>query len=384
MRRGAAGFSPPPLRGLPAAGDAMLNVLVIDDSAVVRQVMTALLGSTMHVTTAADPLIAMTKMENRRPDVIVLDLEMPRMDGLTFLRKLMDENPLPVVVCSSLADSSSELTMRALQLGAVDVVLKPKVRAGEQLSDSAIALIDTVRAAAQARVGRSRARVAPRTERQDGLSSASFARASGGPAILPVRLSGEQAQVIAIGASTGGTEVLKQLLDAMPADAPPVVIVQHMPERFTAAFARRLNETSAMTVREAAPGDVLRTGTALIAPGDRHMMLVRQGRDSIGIALLDAPLVNRHRPSVDVLLSSAARTLGPAAVGVLLTGMGRDGARGLLEMRSAGALTIAQDEASSVVFGMPRAAIELGAAVKVLSVDLIAAALLRAARGDNE
>jgi two-component system, chemotaxis family, protein-glutamate methylesterase/glutaminase len=350
-----------------------LHVLVIDDSAVVRQVMTALLGSTMTVTTAADPLIAMTKMEVRRPDVIVLDLEMPRMDGLTFLRKLMDETPLPVVVCSSFAESSSELTMRALQLGAVDVVLKPKVRVGEPLSDSAIALVDTVRAAAQARVGRSRSRIAAE-DRHPRLTLAPVANS--GPATAT--------QVIAIGASTGGTEVLKQLLDQLPADAPPIVIVQHMPERFTAAFARRLNETSAMSVREAVPGDVLRSGTALIAPGNRHMTLVRQGRDSVGIALLDAPLINRHRPSVDVLFSSAARTFGGAAAGVLLTGMGRDGAQGLLEMRMAGALTMAQDEASSVVFGMPRAAIEIGAAAKVLSVDLIAAALLRVARGDNE
>ena len=336
-----------------------MNVLVIDDSAVVRQVMTALLGPTMTVTTAADPLIAMTKMEARRPDVIVLDLEMPRMDGLTFLRKLMAETPLPVVVCSSFTESSSELTMRALQLGAVDVVLKPKL-----LGDSAIALIDTIRAAAQARVGR----VLPRL---------ALARVPGSERAVAT-------QVIAIGASTGGTEVLKQLLDAMPAGAPPIAIVQHMPERFTAAFARRLNETSAMSVREAAPGDVLRAGTALIAPGDRHMMLVRQGRDSVGIALLDAPLVNRHRPSVDVLFSSAARAFGGAAVGVLLTGMGRDGAQGLLDMRTAGAFTMAQDEASSVVFGMPKAAIEIGAASKVLSIDLIAAALLRMARGDND
>ncbi len=336
-----------------------LNVLVIDDSAVVRQVMTALLGETMTVTTAADPLIAMSRMDARLPDVIVLDLEMPRMDGLTFLRKLMDETPLPVVVCSSYTESSSELTMRALQLGAVDVVLKPKVRIGDRFSDSAIALVDTVHAAAQARVGRTRSR----------------ARQSQGQ---PLRL-------IAIGASTGGTEVLKQLLDAIPADAPPIVIVQHMPERFTAAFARRLNETSAMSVREAVAGEILRPGTALVAPGDRHITVVRQGRgDSLGIALHDSPLVNRHRPSVDVLFSSAARTLGAAAAGVLLTGMGRDGAEGLLAMRTAGALTIAQDEASSVVFGMPKAAIDLGAASKVLSIDLIAAALLRIARGDND
>ena len=350
-----------------------LNVLVIDDSAVVRQVMTALLGSTMSVTTAADPLIAMTKMETRRPDVIVLDLEMPRMDGLTFLRKLMEEAPLPVVVCSSFTEASSELTMRALQLGAVDVVLKPKVRAGEQLSDSAIALLDTVRAAAQARVGR--------TLRRAG-GQAKLPHLTLAPAVSTSARPGTP-QVIAIGASTGGTEVLKQLLDEMPADSPPIVIVQHMPERFTGAFARRLNETSAMSVREAVPGDVLRAGVALIAPGDRHMTLVRQSRDSIGVALLDAPLFNRHRPSVDVLFSSVAITLGNAAVGVLLTGMGRDGAQGLLKMRTAGALTVAQDEASSVVFGMPRVAIEIGAAAKVLPADRIAAELLRAVGGDN-
>jgi len=352
-----------------------LNVLVIDDSAVVRQVMTALLGPAMIVTTAADPLIAMTKMETRRPDVIVLDLEMPRMDGLTFLRKLMDETPLPVVVCSSFAESSSELTMRALQLGAVDVVLKPKVRIGEALSDSAIALIDTVRAAAQARVGRARARV-PVEDRHPHLTLAPATLLRNGGVVSP--------QLVAIGASTGGTEVLKLLLDAMPADAPPLVIVQHMPEQFTAAFARRLNETSAMTVREAIPGDIVRAGTALIAPGDRHLSLVAQGRGVIGVALDDGPLVNRHRPSVDVLFSSAARTLGASAIGVLLTGMGRDGAKGLLEMRKAGSLTVAQDEASSTVFGMPRAAIELGAAARVLAADRISGALLEAVRGHNQ
>lgn len=345
-----------------------LHVLVVDDSAVVRQVMTALLGSEMTVTTAADPIIAMNKMETRRPDVIVLDLEMPRMDGLTFLRKLMNETPLPVVVCSSLAESSSELTMRALQLGAVDVVLKPKVRIGETLSDSAIALIDTVRAAAQARVGRARSRATAEP------------RAQAASAPSPIAAARCPANVIVIGASTGGTEVLKQLLDAMPADAPPIVIVQHMPEHFTAAFAKRLNETSAMTVREAAAGDVLVAGTALIAPGDRHMTLVRQGRGVVGIALHDGPLVNRHRPSVDVLFASAARTLGASAIGVLMTGMGRDGAKGLLAMRKAGASTMAQDEASSIVFGMPRAAIELDAVGKVVPADRFAAELLDAAR----
>jgi two-component system chemotaxis response regulator CheB len=300
--------------------------------------------------------------------VIVLDLEMPRMDGLTFLRKLMNEMPLPVVVCSSLTESSSELTMRALQLGAVDVVLKPKVRIGEPLSDSAIALIDTVRAAAQARLGRARTRATVES------------RAEAAPAPSPIATSRCPANVIVIGASTGGTEVLKQLLDAMPADAPPIVVVQHMPEHFTAAFARRLNETSPMTVREAKAGDVLVAGTALIAPGDRHIRLVRQGRGVVGIALHDGPLVNRHRPSVDVLFASAALALGPSAIGVLMTGMGRDGAKGLLEMRKAGAATMAQDEASSIVFGMPRAAIELGAVGKVVPANRFAAELMDVVR----
>lgn len=346
----------------------MLNVLVIDDSAVVRQVMTALLGSEMNVTTAADPLIAMSKMELRRPDVIVLDLEMPRMDGLTFLRKLMSESPLPVVVCSSLTESSSELTMRALQLGAIDVVLKPKVRIGEALTDAAIALIDTVRAAAHARVRSVHAR--PASERRT--------------AIPPVPLSPPSQAVIAVGASTGGTEVLKHFLDAMPADAPPIVIVQHMPRPFTAAFARRLNETSAMTVCEAAPGDVLVRGRAFIAPGDRHVSLARDGRAAISIRVEDGPLVNRHRPSVDVLFESVARILGPYALGVLMTGMGRDGAKGLLAMKKAGAVTLAQDEASSVVFGMPRAAIELGAVGKVVPADRLAVEALDAVGRDND
>ncbi|MEA2488210.1 MAG: two-component system, chemotaxis family, protein-glutamate methylesterase/glutaminase [Acidobacteriota bacterium] len=342
-----------------------LHVLVVDDSAVVRQAMTALLEDEMRVSTAADPFIAMKKMEAARPDVIVLDLEMPRMDGLTFLRKLMDESPIPVVVCSSLTASSSELTMRALQLGAVDVVEKPKVRAGESPSDSAIALIETIRGAALARVRR--------------VGRAPAARPLTPAAPIANRL--PNCHVIVIGASTGGTEVLRQFLDAMPADAPPIVIVQHMPERFTSAFARRLNESSAMDVREAAPGDLLRPGLALIAPGDRHITLLRQGAGTLAVALQNTALVNRHRPSVDVLFSSAARMLGNCAIGVLMTGMGRDGAKGLREMRTAGAHTMVQDEATSVVFGMPKAAIELDAAMYVLPGHALAPSVLEACTG---
>ena len=344
-----------------------LQILVVDDSAVMRQAMGALLGGEMIVTTAADPFIAMMKMETMRPDVIVLDLEMPRMDGLTFLRKLMAESPIPVVVCSSLTASSSELTMRALQLGAVDVVLKPKVRLGETPSDSAIALIETIRGAAQARVGRL----------QDGRPSRHRPATTRGTA----EAHGIPCHVVVAGASTGGTEVLRHFLDAMPADSPPIVIVQHMPERFTAPFARRLNETSAMEVREARSGDVLKQGVALIAPGDRHITLLRKGASMFAVALQDAPLVNRHRPSVDVLFSSAARALSSSGIGVLLTGMGRDGAKGLLEMRQAGARTIVQDEATSVVFGMPRAAIEIDAAMSVVPDHALARTVIEACGG---
>ncbi len=349
-----------------------LQVLVVDDSAVVRQAMTALLGDEMAVTTAADPFIAMMKMESVRPDVIVLDLEMPRMDGITFLRKLMNESPLPVVVCSSLTASSSDLTIRALQLGAVDVVMKPRVRIGETPSDSVVALVETIRGAAQAKVGR----VSDR-------GSVSYPRKAPAVATKGVPAQAAHRNVVVAGASTGGTEALRQFLDAMPPDAPPVVIVQHMPERFTSAFARRLNETSAMEVREAAHGDTLRPGLALIAPGDRHLTLIRQGANALTVALQDTPLVNRHRPSVDVLFSSAARTLGSSGIGVLLTGMGRDGARGLLEMRNAGGQTIVQDESTSVVFGMPKAAIELDAAMHVVASQAIARTVLELCGGTS-
>ena len=343
-----------------------VRVLVVDDSAVVRQAMTALLGREMSVTTAADPLIAMMKMEMSRPDVIVLDLEMPRMDGLTFLRQLMRDSPLPVVVCSSLTAASSELTIRALQLGAVDVVQKPKIVMGAATDQAAEALIETIRGAAEARVGR---------------HAAHSTRVVPIPRVVSRALTGRPCHVVVAGASTGGTEVLRSFLDAMPADGPPIVIVQHMPEQFTTAFARRLNETSAMEVREATAGDVLRPGLALVAPGDRHLTIARQGVHGFTVMLDAAPLVNRHRPSVDVLFASAARSIGRAAIGVLMTGMGRDGAKGLLQMRSAGAFTLAQDEATSVVFGMPRAAIEMNAVTHVAAASDLAPMVLEACGG---
>lgn len=339
-----------------------IQVLVIDDSAVFRQVMTALLLAVggMQVTTAADPFIALRKMESIRPDVIVLDIEMPRMDGLTFLKKVMKENPLPVVVCSSAAENGAEMTMRALQEGAVDVIAKPKVQVGEALTESTVALVESVRAAAQAKVENLQRPFRPVIRMRTSI---------------PL-VGARSDRVIAIGASTGGTEAIRVFLDQMPADSPGIVMVQHMPAKFTAAFAHRLDQSSSIEVREARDGDLVHSGLALLAPGDRHLSVVRNGPDSYRVRLDEGPLVNRHRPSVDVLFESAAASAGNRTIGILLTGMGRDGARGLLKLKDAGALTIAQDRSTSVVFGMPKAAIDLGAAGAVMPLPMIPAAVL--------
>ena len=343
----------------------VLQVLVVDDSAVVRQVMTTLLSSEpgFVVTTASDPLIAMEKMKRARPDVIILDIHMPRMDGLTFLRQIMERDPIPVVVCSGVAESGTEAAFRAMAEGAVDIVRKPKVGIREVLYESAVTLIDAVRAASQARIGtgpRPRARVPGATTTS--MRPPPLARAA-------------QERIVAIGASTGGPEALRGLLDAMPADGPATLIVQHMPELFTRAFANRLNTTSAMEVKEAQNGDRVTRGRALLAPGNSHMRLVRQGGQYC-VEVKDGPLVSRHRPSVDVLFHSVAEMAGASAVGVLLTGMGDDGAEGLLQMKLKGAQTIAQDEASCVVFGMPAKAIKRGGASEIVTLLEIPAAIL--------
>lgn len=344
-----------------------LKVLVVDDSATVRQVLAAVLSEKhgFRVTVAADPLIAMEKMKKSLPDVILLDLEMPRMDGMTFLRKLMGENPLPVVICSGLTGPNTDAAIRALENGAVDIITKPKIGIRGFLEESALLLEDTVRAAAAARLRRSR-------RRQD--SPASAKRAEGNASLVcPSKQSGK---IIAIGASTGGTEALLHLFERMPQDCPGMVAVQHMPEGFTAAFARRLNDNCAIEVREAADGDQLVPGRAYIAPGNRHTYVRRMG-PTYFLEVREGALVSRHRPSVNVLFRSAAQAAGPNAVGILLTGMGDDGADGLLEMRRANAFTIAQNEATCVVFGMPREAILLGAAEEVLPLHRIAEAMLR-------
>ncbi|MFL5351749.1 chemotaxis response regulator protein-glutamate methylesterase [Archangium sp.] len=348
----------------------VLRVLVVDDSAVVRQGVLMLLERVpgMAVEVASDPLIARQKMKSHRPDVILLDLEMPRMDGLTFLRELMrEEEPVPVVVCSGLAGPGSELAVRALQEGAVEIIAKPMLGVGDFLRESRARLLESLRNAARAR-----ARLARRTPP---------VKAELEPPERPTDplLTVTTDKVVAVGASTGGTEALRQLLEPMPPDCPGLVIVQHMPEQFTSAFAKRLNQLCRIEVKEAEQGDAVRQGRALIAPGNRHLRVRRTG-GHYQVEVLDGGRVSGHKPSVDVLFQSVARAAGENAVGVLLTGMGDDGADGLLVMKQAGAATIAQDEASCVVFGMPRAAIERGAVDEVLPLGAICEAVRRRAR----
>jgi two-component system chemotaxis response regulator CheB len=353
---------------IPKKSDGFIHVLVVDDSAVVRQVMQGILeaDSKMKVSVAADPIIALAKIEKEMPDVVITDLVMPRMDGLTFLRKIMTERPLPVVVCSEVAHRRTEDAISALQLGAVEVIKKPKVGVRDFLHESAVMLIDVVRSASQARLA-----PAPCVAVTPRLTA---------DVILPLGPARRQRpagdKMIAVGASTGGTEALREFLQAMPADCPGIVIVQHMPEVFTGAFADRLNRDCTIEVKEAADGDRIINGRALIAPGNRHL-LVQASTSGYLAQVKDGPLVSRHRPSVDVLFRSVAKSAGAHAVGVIMTGMGNDGAQGLLEMRNTGALTIAQDEASCVVFGMPKEAIARNAVVAVVSLHRLAQTTLR-------
>ncbi|HTC49431.1 MAG TPA: chemotaxis response regulator protein-glutamate methylesterase [Candidatus Aquilonibacter sp.] len=346
-----------------------LQVLVVDDSAMVRQVMQAILGTDpkIHVTVAADPLIAWGKMQKQAPGVVITDLEMPRMDGLTFIRKVMSEMPTPVVVCSGLATRGTDLALRALEEGAVEVITKPKVGIRDFLHESAVTLMDAVWSAAHAQVQRRPVPAAPRL-----TADAVLPRNGKG---ITANLAKADNGLIAVGASTGGTEALRIFLAALPSDCPPIVIVQHMPEGFTRAFAQRLNKECALEVAEAQDGDRLQTGRALIAPGNRHMLVHRSG-DELVIQVVDGPLVSRHRPSVDVLFRSVAISTGSKAVGIIMTGMGDDGAQGLYEMKAAGATTIAQDEESCIVFGMPKEAISRGAVDVVVPLGRIATTAL--------
>jgi two-component system chemotaxis response regulator CheB len=333
--------------------------------------MSAVLSREFVVTTAADPIIAMDKIERACPDVILLDLEMPRMHGLTFLRKVREETSIPVVICSSLLGRGTDVALRALEDGAVDVVAKPPLGVRGFLDDAEVLLLETVRGACQAR------RQRPRTATMRAFPAMDFTAAAPPPAPPPPKGLVTSA-IIALGASTGGTEALRAILERLPADAPGIVVVQHMPEAFTAAFARRLDQCCRMLVKEAESGDEILAGRVLVAAGNRHLVVHRQGKRYFA-EVNNGPLVSRHRPSVNVLFRSVAAAAGPNAVGALLTGMGDDGADGLLEMKRAGARTIAQDEATSIVFGMPKEAIARKAVDQVAPLPRIPYLLLAGA-----
>jgi len=349
-----------------------IRVLIVDDSAVVRQTLSDILESDPDIAVmgvASDPYVAAKKMEEEVPDVITLDVEMPRMDGLTFLEKIMSQHPIPVVMCSTLTDEGCATALRAMECGAVAIITKPKMGVKTFLEESRITICDAVKAAASVKPRRLTAQ--PR--RVEKKLSADVVLAKGARRSMIQTTE----KVTVIGASTGGTNALRTVLMALPADAPGMVIVQHMPEKFTAAFAAQLDRECLITVKEAENNDTVMRGTALIAPGNRHILLKRSGARYY-VEVRDGPLVCRHRPSVDVLFRSAARYAGANAVGVIMTGMGDDGSRGLLEMKEANAKTLAQDEESCVVFGMPNEAIKLGAVDKAVPLGAIANEILRA------
>lgn len=344
-----------------------IKVMLVDDSAVVRQVLQGVLEQDpdIHVIgKASDPLFALKYMEKKWPDVIVLDVEMPRMDGITFLKKIMAEHPTPVVICSTLTEKGTETTMQALSAGAVSIVTKPKMGLKSFLEDSAGDIVHAVKAAARANV----ANLQPK-------NSISARPKLSVDAVLPQSgqtraMSQTTEHLVAIGTSTGGTQALEAVLKVLPRTAPGIVVVQHMPEKFTASFAKRLDGLCEISVKEASHNDRVLPGTALIAPGGKHMVLKRSGAQ-YHVEVIDGPLVNRHKPSVDVLFRSVAKVAGKNALGIIMTGMGDDGARGLKEIRDTGAHTVAQDEKSCVVFGMPKEAIALGAAEKVMPLNNI-------------
>lgn len=350
-----------------------IRVLIVDDSAVVRQTLAEILASDSAIevmATAGDPFIAAEKMREEIPDVITLDVEMPRMDGLTFLQRIMAQHPIPVVICSSLAEGGSETALKALEYGAAEIIQKPRLGTKQFLEESRIRICDAVRAAALVR-RRSPPRISAIQPKLN--ADAVLAKAASHAMIQTTE------KVVVVGASTGGTEALRVLLEGLPSDAPGMVIVQHMPEHFTASFARRLNELCRISVKEAQNEDTVIPGRALIAPGNLHTLLKRSGARYY-VEIRQGPLVSRHRPSVDVLFRSAARYAGKNAVGVIMTGMGDDGANGMRELKDAGSVTIAQDEASCVVFGMPQEAIKRGAVDIVLPLEGIAAAILKQCR----
>jgi two-component system chemotaxis response regulator CheB len=348
-----------------------IRVLIVDDSAVVRQTMAEILSSDPCIevmAAAADPFIAADRIKEEVPDVITLDVEMPRMDGITFLQKIMSQHPIPVVMCSSLTEKGSETALKALEYGAVDIIQKPRMGTRLFLEESRVRICDAVKGASKARLGivpSARREIAPKL-----TADVIMAKPTGSAMIQTTE------KVVVVGASTGGTEALRVFLEVLPADSPGIVIVQHMPEGFTRGFAERLDGICRISVKEAADNDTVVRGRALIAPGNHHLLIKRSGARYY-VEVKDGPLVSRHRPSVDVLFRSAARYAGKNAVGVIMTGMGDDGARGMLEMKEAGARTIAQDEESSVVFGMPNEAIKRGGVDVIRPLETIATEVLR-------
>jgi two-component system chemotaxis response regulator CheB len=352
-----------------------IKVMLVDDSAVVRQVNRATLEREPDIEVvgaAADPLYALDKMKLQWPDVLVIDIEMPRMDGLTFLKKIMAEHPTPTIVCSSLAEQGAAATIDALAAGALAIITKPRLGVKQFLQDAGNDLVSAVRAAARANMrrvtpGMPRPLVPPPKLTADAMLAAQVASAHA--------MANTTDKVVAIGTSTGGTQALEAVLTRLPNVGSGIVIVQHMPEKFTAMFAERLNTLCKLEVREAQNGDRVTPGRALIAPGGRHMMLRRSGAQYY-VEVADGPLVNRHKPSVDVLFRSVAQIAGRNALGVIMTGMGDDGARGMKEMHDAGARTVAEDESTCVVFGMPKEAIRLGGVDRIVPLDLIPAEII--------
>ncbi len=350
-----------------------IRVLVVDDSALVRQVMSSVLSTDPEIkviATAADPIFALAKMQIEWPDVITLDLEMPRMDGLTFLRRIMSEHPTPVVICSTLTEAGSKIALEALAAGAAEVIAKPKIGLQERLTESAATLIQVVKSAARAN---------PRRLASTNVYTPVPPKLSADVMLPPISgrhvFRGKES-LIAIGASTGGTQALELVLRSLPQDVPGIVVVQHMPEFFTKAFADRLNTLCALEVREAVDGDQITPGLVLIAPGGRHLLVAASTGGAYHAEVRDGPPVSRHRPSVNVLFRSVARVAGPCALGIIMTGMGDDGAIGLAEMHKTGARTIAQDEASCVVYGMPKEAVALGAVDRIMPLNQIANAIV--------
>lgn len=352
-----------------------IAVMIVDDSAVVRQTLKMIMEaeSIEVLATASDPVIALKKLETMTPDVIILDIEMPRMDGLSFLKKIMVEKPIPTVICSSKSGEGSDNALRALDYGAVDIIQKPMMGTKQFLEESRVRIVDVIKAAHMTRVRKRNLRKTPGRRIEPKLTA---------DAVLPKTIKHNSIEttekVVVVGASTGGTEALKIFLEMLPVDAPPIVIVQHMPEHFTAAFSQRLNSICEVSIKEAAQNDSVIRGRVLIAPGNKHTLLKRSGARYY-VEVKEGPLVCRHRPSVDVLFRSAARYAGTNAVGVIMTGMGDDGARGMVELKESGAYNIAQDEASCIVYGMPNEAVKRGVVDTILPLKKIAGEVLKRA-----